>query len=61
MTDDIMPFGKHAGTPFEVLVVDDTKYVRWLLTQNWLDTTIAAKLCAALADWQAECADEAAD
>ena len=51
MTDDAMPFGRHAGTPYDLLVVEDMKYVRWLLTQSCLDAANAAKLRAAIADW----------
>jgi hypothetical protein len=54
--DDTMPFGQYAGTPYVVLVVDDPQYVRWLLSQSWLDATVAAKLRAAVADWRDECA-----
>jgi hypothetical protein len=61
MSDDTMPFGRHIGMPYEVLVVDDPKYVRWLLSQSWLDATVAAKLRAALADWRAECAEAEAE
>jgi hypothetical protein len=52
---DVMPFGRYAGMSYEVLVVEDPKYV-WLLAQDWLDAAIAGKLRAAPADWAEECA-----
>jgi hypothetical protein len=54
MGEAVMPFGRYAGTPFDCLVIEDEKYVHWLLGQSWLDTAIAAQLQTAIAEVQAE-------
>jgi hypothetical protein len=54
--DTVMPFGEHAGLTYYELVVEDMAYVRWLLSQPWLDAGVAGSLRAAVAEYRADCA-----
>jgi hypothetical protein len=54
--DTVMQFGQHAGMPLYELVIEHPAYVRWLLSQSWLDTGVAASLRAAVAEYRADCA-----
>jgi hypothetical protein len=53
---DTMPFGEHAGMPLYQLVIEHPAYVRWLLSQQWLDAGVAIALRAAIAEYRADCA-----
>jgi hypothetical protein len=46
---------------FYELVIEDPPYVAWLLKQPWLDAGVAASLKAAVAEYQADRAAEAAE
>jgi hypothetical protein len=44
-----MSFGQYAGLDYDALVIEDPRYVRWIVEQPWLDPTITARLRAVIA------------
>jgi hypothetical protein len=61
LDDAVMPFGRYAGMLLYELMFTDMPYVTWLLQQPWLDAGVAASLKAAVAEYRADRAAEAAE